>query len=408
MASRLERLPCPRLLCLPLAGLILVLACGAASAREEDLDALLSRAVVLHQSGDLAGAAALYVQVLRARPEASHVRSNLGAAYAGLGRYEEAVTEYGRALAAEDDPSIRLNLALAEMKAGHLEAAADDASRVLVARPADRNAALVLADLRLRLGQNDRLVELLQPMAAANPDDKSVAYVLGTALLNLGRADEAQALLDRVFRDDSPEGHVLLGAMLAHKGDAAAALAEYQKALAANPKMRLVNFLSGQCLMERSDWAGAADAFRRELAVDPDHYESNLMLGNLLRKEAQYDEALRHLTHAARLNGSDPALKFALGATYLAVGRTEEALPLLEAVRAAVPDHVPTHMQLALAYLRLGRTQDAAQERAAVVKLEKEAESRSFDGARKRLDEVLGKTPPAPDAAPQAARKPSP
>ncbi len=388
------------------ATLILLLAAAASPAQDADLDDLLSRALVLHQSGDLAGAAALYVQILRARPEASLLRSNLGAAYAGLGRYEEAIAEYERALAVKDDPSIRLNLALSLLKAGRLEEADENASRVLQARPADRTVALVVAECRLRLGRNQEVVEALRPLAESNPQDKPVAYALGTALLSLGRTDEAQVLLDRVFRDDSPEGHVLLGAMHAQRGDSAAALAEYEKALAVNPRMPRVNFLSGQCLLEKSDWAGAAAAYRRELDIDPDHYESNLMLGNLLRKEARPGEALGYLTRAARLRGKDPALKFALGATYLALGRTADALPLLEDVRAALPDHVPTHMQLAVAYVRLGRTEDAARERATVARLDKEAEAHSFQDARDRLDTILGKTP-APDA-PKAPRDKAP
>ena len=88
-------------------------ATGVAAAQEADLDAVLSRAVELHQSGDLEGASALYIQVLRAVPSAWRVRSNLGAAWAGLGRYEDAIDQYRQALQQEDDPSIRRNMAVA-------------------------------------------------------------------------------------------------------------------------------------------------------------------------------------------------------------------------------------------------------------------------------------------------------
>ena len=87
-------------------------ATGVALAQEAGLDALLSRAVELHQAGDLEGASALYVQVLRAVPSAWRVRSNLGAAWAGLGRYEDAIDQYRQALQQEDDPSIRRNMAV--------------------------------------------------------------------------------------------------------------------------------------------------------------------------------------------------------------------------------------------------------------------------------------------------------
>jgi tetratricopeptide (TPR) repeat protein len=144
--------------------------------------------------------------------------------------------------------------------------------------------------------------------------------------------------------------------------------------------------------MEKGDWAGAAAAFRLEIEIDPNHYESNLMLGNLLRKEGKHDEALPFLTHAFRLRGGDVASQYSLGAVYLASGRLAEAKPLLEGVAAATPDHLHTHMQLAVLYVRLGQTEDAARERATAARLQKDADSRVFQGTRERLGGILGKT----------------
>ncbi|HYN01834.1 MAG TPA: tetratricopeptide repeat protein [Vicinamibacteria bacterium] len=368
-------------------------AMSVAVAQEADLDAVLSRAVELHQSGDLEGASALYVQVLRAVPSAWRVRSNLGAAWAGLGRYEDAIDQYRQALQQEDDSSIRRNMAVALLKTGRTREAGVEAERALLAQPQDRDALLILADCRLRLGETQAAIDILQPAAAAAPGDKAVAYLLGTALLDSNRVGDAQVVMDRVFRDDSPESHVLLGSMYARRGEWPAAVAEYDKARAANPKLPLVNFLYGEALMkERNDWAGAAAAFRAELEIDPNHYESNLLLGTLLREGGQADEALRHLEHAARLRGDDLAVKFSLGAAYLAMERLEEARRLLEAVGQAAPGHLPTQMQLAVLYTRLGRPEDAAQARTNVMRLTKEADARSFQGVRESVSDLMGKS----------------
>jgi protein O-GlcNAc transferase len=388
-----RRAPAIRLAVLALA---YALSGRAGAAQEADLEALLSRALALHQAGDLQGAADLYVQVLRAVPGASRVRSNLGAAWAGLGRYEDAIDQYQQALAQEDDPSIRRNLAVALVKTGRVREAAAEAERALVAQPADRDALLLLADCRLRLGQAQAAVELLTPAAAAAPRDKAIAYLLGTALLDANRTGDAQVVMDRVFRDDSPESHVLLGYMYARRGQWAAAISEYDQARAANPKLPLVNFLYGEALMkERNDWSGAAVAFRAELEIDPNHYESNLLLGTLLREGGQVEEALPRLEHAARLRKDDLAVRFSLGAAYLSAGRTAEARPLLEAVAAAAPGHLPTQMQLAVLYTRLGRPEDAAKARANVVRLQKEADARSFQGVRESISDLIGKSAPA-------------
>jgi len=385
-----------------LAVTVVLLLARAAAAQDTNLDALLSRALVLHQSGDLEGAAALYVQVLRAAPGAFRIRSNLGAAYAGMGRYEDAIPEYRRALEGEDDPAIRQNLALSLQKAGHLDEAAEEAARVLGTQPGNHAVVLLLADIELRRGRYERVVELLGPVLGASPDDKSAAYLLGSALLELDRTAEAQAVLDRLFRDDSAEGHVLLGILLVKRRDWPAALAEYEKARAANPKLPLVNYLVGEALMRgREDWAGAAAALRAELATNPYHFESNLLLGTLLLEGGSQQEALAHLERAARLRPGDLSVKYPLGAAYLNAGRLEEARVLLEAVAAAAPGHLQTQMKLAALYTKLGLADDAARARANAAKLLKEADAQAFQGGKQIIEKALDAAGTAPGGPPK-------
>lgn len=383
-----------------LAGVLVPLA--AAPAQEPDLQAVLSKAVALQQAGDLEGAASLYVEVLRAVPQAFRVRSNLGAAWAGLGRYDDAIDQYQQALAVEDDPSVRHNLAVALLKTGRTADAAAQSRQVLAAQPGNRDALLLLAECQLRLGQDSDALELLRGAPAALQDDRAVAYLLGTALLDLNRLGEAQTVMDRVFKGDSPEGHVLLGSMYSRRGDWSAARKEYETARAGNARLPLVNYLYGEALMkERSDWEGAAQAFRAELAIDPNHFESNLLLGTLLREEGRHQEALVCLRHAARLRGDDLAVKFSLGAALLATGSLEESRRLLEEVSVAAPGHLPTQMQLAVLYTRLGRPEEAARARQNVVKLQKEADAKSFQGVRESISDIIGRTAPAEAAAPK-------
>jgi tetratricopeptide (TPR) repeat protein len=358
---------------------------SAATETPADPAALLANAVSLHQKGDVAGAVVLYERVLALGGDGAGLRSNLGAAYAGLGRFDDA--------------------ALAYYKAGRLTEAAAEAERVLAAQPGNEPTTLLLADCRFRLGQNARVIEILQPLSARGSADRAVSYLLGMALLAEGRAAEAQAAIDRVLRDGSAEAHVFLAMMYARDEDCAKALPEIRMALDANPRVPLVNFLNGQCLMDEktSDFAGAIAAFENELAIDPNHFESNLFLGNLLREGGRPEEALAHLERAARLRPADVAAQFSLGAEYVALGRTEEALPLLERVAAAAPDHLQTQMQLAVAYHRLGRTADSARARQAVGRLQSEGEARFFGGVSDALSRLLGKTAdPGSPAAPPA------
>jgi tetratricopeptide (TPR) repeat protein len=370
---------------------------------ESDPRTLLGLAVAAQQGGEIERAVALYERVLAAVGDEPRILSNLGAAYSRLGRYPEAVERYERALArAPSETAIRQNLALALYKTGELRKAAGEAARIVEAQPDNEAATLLLAECHLRLGEHDEVVRLLRRENGLPPEGRAAQYLLGTALLAAGRVGEAQAVLDRVLKEDSAEAHVVLATMYVRDGDCGKARPEIKRALEANPQLPLVNYLDGKCLMEDevSDWKGAAEAFRRELAVNPSHLESNLLLGELLRQEARHEEALPYVEHAARLRGDDLAVRFSRGALYLALGRTEEALPLLEQVAAAVPEHIQAHLQLAVAYHRLGRTADATRERETVGRLQTQSESRFFSTVSEGMAKLIGKTAPAAPAKP--------
>ncbi len=367
----------------------------------EDLGQLFAQAMERHQAGDLEGAAALYERIVREAPDAARVRSNLGAVYARLGRYNDAIAQYREALAQEDIPDIRHNLAIALLKVGRTPEAAAEAERVLSTSPGNREVLLLLASCRAQMGEFAKVVEMLQPVAATSPGDRAVAHLLGTALLELNRTAEAEKALDPLFREDTPETHLLLGTLHVKRKEWQQAREELERARTANPSLPLVNFLYGVCAMnESSDWAGAQAAFRRELAVNPNHFEANLLLSMLLREGGKAEEALPFVERAAQLRGDDPAMKFALGAAYVALGRLTEARPLLESVAATFPNHIPTHTQLAILYARLGLTAESQRERETVARLQKASEAKSFQDVRESVSGLLGQVAPPAATAP--------
>jgi len=82
------------------------------------------------------------------------VRSNLGAALAGLGRFEEAVAEYKIALKQSPAlPGAALNLALAYYKMGRIGDAASRLVKVHRESPQNTQATLLLADCYLRMAK---------------------------------------------------------------------------------------------------------------------------------------------------------------------------------------------------------------------------------------------------------------
>lgn len=95
------------------------------------------------RQGDTAGAAVLFERVTRSRPDRPEPWVNLAHCYRALGRVEEAVSAYGRALAASD----YLPVLAAELMQLHLQRGDPDAARrvlgaALEHRPGDREGLL--------------------------------------------------------------------------------------------------------------------------------------------------------------------------------------------------------------------------------------------------------------------------
>ena len=359
-------------------GSSLALAQDPSAAVDRDFD----RATQLHQSGDLQGAVRGYLAILATHPARVDVRSNLGAAYSALGKYEDAIDQYKRALVIDpQNYAIRFNLAMAYYKAAWFTEAAAELERFLAAAPnapQTINARLVLADCQIRIGEYKKVIEGLSPLAEADSANRTVAYLLGSALIGDNQLNKGQEIIDRVFRDDdSAEAHLLMGSILLVADDAQGALKEVQRALELNAKLPGVQAWHGRVLMRLGDTEKAKAAFRTELASNANDFEANLYLGILLRQDKQLDEAASHLQRATQLRPREQYARYHLAAVYAAAGKPSDALPLLEGVLKEHTDFVEARVLLASVYYRLNRKEDGDREKALIQKSNADQQSKS-------------------------------
>jgi tetratricopeptide (TPR) repeat protein len=268
--------------------------CALSLLLASDPAALFQRAYQLQQAGDYAHAAEAYIEFLKVRPDEVAALSNLGVVLVKLGRYDEAIAEYEAAeKLLPNDPRIELNLALAYSKSGRLT----EAAAKLEALPRDNQATLLLADTRLRMGENQRVIDLLKPLE--NSSDLAVSYMLGMALLREKRAAEGQALLDRILsKGDSAEARFLLGVAMFESGDYPAAIQKLKSAIDLNPNLPELQSYCGQALLITGDADAAYAAFRKELENNPTDYKANLELGEILAARKQFAESRPFLDRA--------------------------------------------------------------------------------------------------------------
>lgn len=308
----------------------------------------------------------------------------------------------------------------------------------LRARPLDDVKIAAALEAGFRLLSASRFEEawsVFKAILDAAPQQERALYGGALALFNLRQLEASERLARAAYasvRNTSSEAlaptkspnveanrHasdalVLLGVILAVKGDGAGALKAVEESVALSPDNFDAQFALGRARFGANDPAGAARAFRtavrlrpndaqarfflatalegagddegalsayRELlSVRPESAEGHLGLGVLLAKLGgeRTEEGIKELQRAIAINGDLYEARITLGRTLLRTNRTQDAIEHLQRAATLAPNNPEPHYQLAQAYRRLGKRAEAERENAIV---------REIHSARRGQDE---------------------
>jgi tetratricopeptide (TPR) repeat protein len=239
--------------------------------------------------------------------------------------------------------------------------------------------------------QSDTAVEAIQWLNRDFPNDPEVLYVTTHAYSDL--ATRASLGLARIA-PDSYQAHEMNAESLELQGKWDDAEKEYQSIEEKNPSVPGIHFRLGRLLLSRPNPTPdavdkAKQQFEKELQIDPGNAGAEYVLGEMARQQAQWQEATLHFTKATQL---DPGLTEAfleLGMSLVSDGKSNQAIAPLERYVKLQPANPAGHYQLAMAYSRAGRKEDAKREAA----LQRET--------AQKLDEERQKAAGPPQSAPE-------
>jgi tetratricopeptide (TPR) repeat protein len=119
------------------------------------------------------------------------------------------------------------------------------------------------------------------------------------------------------------------------------------------------NFQLSAELARRGRFDEALIEAERACKLDPLSVQAQLQLGNAYRDAGQHERALKELRRALAM-GELPRIHFAIGQTFVAMGRFADAIPELEIAMRSSADHNPRYKAyVGYAYAVAGRTKDA-------------------------------------------------
>jgi Flp pilus assembly protein TadD len=154
----------------------------------------------------------------------------------------------------------------------------------------------------MRQGQLAEAVQSFQHALALRPGDRVSLYGLGLAQLKLGHVAKAIPLLERSFTSATPaEQHLDIGSLLAKNRADVAAEAEYERAVAIDPKLYEAYYNLAVVRFRHKELDASAQTATKALEIRPSAEVHNL-LGEICEEQGRYVEAAQHLQEAVRLD----------------------------------------------------------------------------------------------------------
>lgn len=212
-------------------------------------------------------------------------------------------------------------------------------------------------------GRSDEARLLLEEAMRQRPDDTEARTRLAETMWQLGRKEQALAEFSRLAHESRSDVKLLsrYATALCETGQIQEAEVWAQSALSVDPVNADALLVRARCAAQRADYAASLAAYHELLQVAPEHAEARLGMAQVQIARGQPELAAPVLRSLLQHPWSSTLVQheaeWSLGRAYAAVGRWEDAAPLMEraiAHRAATADD---WCQLATAQARCGRNE---------------------------------------------------
>ena len=365
---------------------------GAASPKAQPTDAAFQRLAKAadgeRSAGHLEEAVRLYQQALQARPSWTEGRWYLGTILYGLERFAEARDAFLRVVGTKpDDGRAWAFKGLCEFELRSYDRALSDLQRAqllgIPGRETYHVATYHYGILLTRYEQFEESMEYLSRLAREGNESTSIAEALGLSVLRM-------PFLPSEAPPQKREMVLMAGRATIHWANArrAAARAGYEELLLRYPEAPNAHYAFGVFLL-KEDADAALDQFNRELRISPLHVEAMLQIALEKNLRAEHEEALALAQKAVEIAPRNSAGRNVLGRILLNRDDVEGAIKNLEEGARLAPLSREMHFELARAYARAGRKDDAARERETFRKLDEATQ------ATRNPDQSLGGADPA-------------
>ncbi len=273
---------------------------------------------------DYGSAEPLLQKITTSDPSNYQAWFDLGFAENGLGKTQEAISAYHKAVAAKPDVfESNLNLGLMLAKTG-----SPDAAQYL------RAATTLTPTANVDEGRARAFLSLAHVLEATKPDDAIAAYQQAAKL-----------------RPQDIEPHLSAGLLLEKENHFADAEQEYKQAAAIDPTSGDALTGLANIYMRGQRFADAEAVLRRLVELEPEDAAAHMQLGRMLAAAGKNDDAVIELQAAHKLDPNDPALQRDLAELYDSAKKYADAEAIYRSLLATNPKDAESHYGLGVSLL---------------------------------------------------------
>ncbi|HEY4745644.1 MAG TPA: tetratricopeptide repeat protein [Desulfuromonadaceae bacterium] len=322
----------------------------------ENFDALHLLGLLAHQVGRNDIAVELIEKALQHATSPAAL-NNLGQAYRGLARPEEAARCYREAIALKPDyVTAYNNLGSVLQESGKAAEAEGVYRQALAIRPDVVELYCNLANALQDMGRFEEAEQACRQALTIYPGLAAAHNILGKALQNLGRLEEAEHAFRHTLsiQPGYAMAHNNLGTVLHALGRLAEAEQACRRALEINPDLAMACNNLGAVLRTLSRLEESEQALRRALALTPDHAGTLDNLAVTLKELGRLEEAKNTSLRSLALNPNSTQAHSNLGVINMEMGLSEEAAVAFRQALAIRPDNGEARWNLGLLHLQHG------------------------------------------------------
>src|SRR5215813_9069040 len=256
------------------------------------------------------------------------------------------------------------NIGMAAFYSNQFDQAIAPLGRDLKQHPEDVRARAALGLSFFSVQDFRKTAETLKTISDEVAKDPGLGYAYATSLVKTGDYEEGIRRLQDLSsgNPNSAEIHTLLGEAFAEQQEYSSALEEYRKALAIDQNQARAHFLAGVVLIHQGETSEAEKEFRAALKLNPTDASSKYHLAYALIQRQEKTEASSLLHQVIEQDPKYADAYYELGKLQLERGDVKEAISNLEAGTKLTPNSDYIHYQLAMAYRRDSRNEDAQRE----------------------------------------------